>query len=641
MLAARQRQIEIPPAIDQALVRALSAAVPESDLTCSEWAEKYRYVSPERSARPGRWDNSVVPFLTEIMDAASSPEVRRVVFMKSSQVAGSEFLVNYVGYRIQTSPTMIIYCAESEDKAKGWTFESFDPTVEATPELRRRITALKGTEDNNQKRKKFPGGILNIVYASSAAQLSSRPAEVVILDEVDACVENAEGSPLTLLEARTKTFHETKKVILVSSPRDKETSVIEPEYEDSDKRSYYVPCPHCGEYQTLNWANVRWDEEPLDAYYVCDENGCVIEQFEKDQMLRDGFWKAEKPFRGSAGFKINELYSPFTNWGSMAEAFLKAKKNPTVLKTFVNTSLGETWEESGEKIEYADLKFAQEDYPAEVPDGVLVLTAGVDVQGNRLECEVVGWGYDHENWSIDYRVFPGDPSESEVWDDLKEYLIREFDGTDGKTFKVKAAIIDSGYLANEVYKFCRANAQRRFWAGKGLSTPGNPIAPRKPSIVGKEKYRVYGIGTSAAKDVIFAQLRKQTSPEGDDVDAYGGGPGYCHFPSDRAPEYFKGLCAEKKYTKFIRGRSTTYYGKVSENARNEPLDLRVYNLAAYQILNPDLKSFAAALKRRSSADPSKNKTPEVDKLPEAPKTEKKAPKRAFIPRKRGGFIKNW
>jgi phage terminase large subunit GpA-like protein len=575
------------PLLDKILRETLVAALPRTNLSCSEWAEQYRHVSPERSRFAGRWLNERVPYLKEIMDAASDPKIRRVVFKKSSQVAGSEFAVNYIGYRVHLSPTMIIYCAENEDKSNAFVYESFDTALEVTPALKERIPAKSGTEDNNLKRKKFPGGLLSIVYATSAAQLSSRPAEVVIIDEVDACVENSEGSPVSLLEARTKTFDDIKKIILISSPRDKETSVIEAEYEASDQRKFYVPCPHCGEYQILSWANVRWDEEPLDAYYVCEPSGCVIEHEEKESMLARGKWMASQPLRESAGFAINELYSPFTTWGSMAERFLKAKKFRSTLKTFINTALGEPWEEQGEQIEFADLTFRREDYEAEVPPGVAVLTAGVDVQDDRLEIEVVGWGRDLESWSIDYKVIEGSPGLFDVWDSLSDYLTQDFEGLN-RNFKIKAACIDSGgHHTSQVYKFCKANSGRRWLAVKGANVSGKPVASR-PSIVGKNKVRLFTVGTDTAKDEIFSFLRVDEP-----------GPGFCHFPAAYEDGFFKQLCAEKKVTKYRMGVAYQMYQKVSQSARNEALDCRVYATAARVILNPNLGKMADRADRKN------------------------------------------
>jgi phage terminase large subunit GpA-like protein len=566
-------------AIKRILDEGLRTAIPDGGLSISKWAETYRYV--ERTARPGKWSNDTVPFLTEIMDTVTQPDVREVIFMKSAQVGGSELAVNIIGYYIHIDPTYIIYIGEQEDKAKAWTQESFDSTVRNTPVLKALVS--EDPSANNQRIKRFPGGQLTIAWASSPAQLSSRPAKVLIFDERDAYIPTPEGDAVKLAEARTKTFSGEEKKISISTPRDKETSTIEPAYMDGDRREYYVPCPSCGEFQTLKWANVRWDEEPMEAFYVCEHNGCLIEHDEKPEMLAKGKWIASEPFKGSASFKINELYSPFTTWGMMADDFVKSKKVREKLRVFVNTRLGETWEETGEQIEYADLKFKQEEYLAQVPHGVLLLTAGVDVQDDRLEIEVVGWGKDLESWSIDYTIIYGSPALPDVWDDLSDYLTQIFDGETG-TFRIAAACIDSGgHHTQQVYRFAKANKGRRWFAVKGANVSGKPLIS-KPSIVGASKVNLWTVGTDTAKDEIFSFLKVGEA----------GSPGFCHFPAgDKYDEkYFKQLCAEKKITKYVQGIAKQVWVKVSESARNEALDVRVYATAARAILNPNLDKIA-------------------------------------------------
>lgn len=564
---------------------ALRSAIPKGALTISEWAEQYRFVSPQRSARPGRWSNEVVPFARGIMDAVTEPDVRKVVLMKSSQVAGTEILINILCYYIHMDPSLMLYIAEIEDKARAWTNEAFDPTIAESPEIRKcMFNAFAGhSVDNSQRVKRFRGGQLTIGWASSPAQLSSRPARIVCFDEVDAFTPTAEGDAVKLAEARTKTFAGTSKLILVSSPRDAETSIIEREYLAGDQREYYVPCPHCNEFQTLRWANVRWDDDPREAYYICEICAVVIEHDMKADMLAKGRWVAGAEFKNSASFRISELYSPFTSWGDMAADFIEAKKHRDTLRVFVNTRFGETFKDE-ERIEYADLQLSREEYAAAVPAGVLLMTAAVDVQGDRLECEIVGWGRDHESWSIDYRVIEGDPALPEVWDDLTDHLTQIWQG-ELREFRVDIACIDSGgHHTQQVYKFCKANTGRRWLAVKGSSTPTAPIVS-KPTWVGTNpKVRLYSVGTNAAKDEIFSFLRV----------AEPGMPGFCHFPADDRYDdaYLKQLCAEKKVPRFRMGRETWVYEKVSAGARNEALDLRVYNTAARAILNPDYEKLA-------------------------------------------------
>lgn len=555
----------------------IKSALPERSLSISGWASQYRVV--QRSSRPGKWSNDVVPFLTEIMDATGDAGTRKIIYMKSSQVGGSELLVNIIGYYIHIDPSYILYVAEKEDKARAWTNESFDTTVQATDVLKS-IVRLD-PQDNNQRIKRFRGGQLTIGWATSPAELSSRPVRILCFDEVDGYSVTREGDAVKIGEARTKTFSGTEKIILVSSPRDEETSVIEREYNLGDQRDFFVPCPHCDEFQTLKWANLRWDDSPADAYYMCEACGVIIEHADKPEMLARGKWRAAKPFTGTASFRINELYSPFTDWGAMARDFVEAKLSPDTLRVFVNTRLGETWKQE-EKLEYADLQLSREGYQAEVPDGVMFVTAGVDVQGDRLEVYLAGWGRDWESWAIDYRVIEGSPAMSAVWDDLADYLLSVRTNAEGVEFPVAAACIDSGgHHTQDVYKFVHRYKGRRWFAVKGGSVPGKPIVS-SPSLVGSNpKVRLYTIGTDTAKDTIFAFLRNGER----------GTPGYTHFPDDDrfGDSYLRGLCSEKKTVRFRLGQKYHVWEKITASARNEPLDTAVYALAAVHILRPNFK----------------------------------------------------
>ena len=637
----------VSEAISKSIFDGLQAAIPESALTISDWAEKYRVVSQERVADPslaGSWRNDRTPYLVEIMNAVTDSSVNEIIFKKSAQVGGTEVLNNIIGFFIHIDPATILYVAENEGKARAWSTECFAPMLRDTPVLAEIMHTAKQRDSSNQiESKAFRGGHFALAWATSPATLSSRPRRVILTDETDAFISTNEGNPIDLAEARTKTAGNQRKIIHVSTPREAETSVIEPMYQNSTRERFFVPCPHCEEFQTLDFRdsetglrNLRWDDDaPETAYYVCAACACVIEDSDKEWMLERGEWRVTNPdYRGNRrGFWISELYSPFSAWSDLAKAYLEAKNHPDKLQVFVNTRLAELWQTDGEKIDYADLSFKKEDFAAEVPDGVLLLTAGVDVQDDRLECEIVGWGEDFENWSVAYKVFYGSPAEKEVWQELKDFLTRDFDGEGDAVFRVKAAAIDTGgHHTQDVYKFCKNNTGRRFFAIKGANTPGKPISPQKPSIVGTLRVRLFTIGTEAAKDLIFAGLKKQEF-----------GPGFCHFPSDRDEHYFKMLCAEKKIQKFVSGKAKHFWVKVSERARNEALDCRVYALAAVHILNPDWKSFRHGIKTRrekksAQIDPRKITSAENDLIPQR---QAKRQTKSFVPKRRGGFVQGW
>lgn len=585
----------------KALRTAIELAIPH-EMTTPEWAETYRVV--DRGARKGRWSNATVPFLTEIMAASDDPLVRKIVFQKSSQVGGSEVINNIIGKRIHQNPTEIIYCAEKEDKATAWTQESFDSMVRVTPELRRLIS--NRPEENNQKYKAFPGGGLHIVWATSPAELSSRPVQLIFFDEKAGYKPTKEGDAVKLGEARTKTYDGEELIVMISTPRRCDCTIegescgdIVHDYDQGDQREYYVPCPHCSELQTLKFGGketsygLKWDPEtPELPYYICEHCLCIIEEFDREEMLQNGRWVAGAEFNGIASFKINQLYSPFVSWGRMVTDFLEAKSSMAKLEVYTNTVLGETWKPI-QSIEYEDLTWNLEPYPAAVPEGVLVLTAGVDVQKDRIECEVVGWGRDHESWAIEHKVFYGSPgielTEGEpdpddeaipsVWEELEAFLTGSFIGASGRVFRVQCVAVDSGYLQRVVFKFCYRNRQRRWFAVKGMGDPFKPLIS-KPTLQGKNpKVAQFPVGVNAAKDEIFASLRV-IKP----------GPGYCHFP-DRQPyteeEFMKQLASERMVTHTRGGRTYRVYEKVGPNVRNEALDLRVYNIAARTILNPN------------------------------------------------------
>ncbi|MEO8647757.1 MAG: terminase gpA endonuclease subunit [Acidobacteriota bacterium] len=638
----------------QAVKTGIELAIPH-EMATPEWAETYRVV--DRGARKGRWSNETNPALTEVMAAADDPFVREIVVQKPVQWGGSEIANNIIGKRIHQNPTEIIYCAEIEDKATAWTQESFDSMVRVTPELSRLVS--KKPEENNQKYKGFPGGGLFIVWATSPAALSSRPAQIIIFDEKAAYKPTKEGEAVKLGQGRQTTYEGEELCVFISTPRRCDCTMegetcgdISHDYERGDQREYYVPCPHCDEFQTLKFGGkdvaygLKWDPEtPESPYYLCEHCQAMIEEFDREDMLTKGYWRASKPFNGNASFKINQLYSPFVSWGKIATEFLEAKTSQQKLEVFTNLILGEPWKPV-ERIEYEDLTWKLEAYPVAVPDGVLVLTAGIDVQKDRIECEIVGWGKDQESWSIDYRTFYGSPgietavddetSEvdieplSSVWDDLAVYLMTSFTGKGSQVFRVQCAGIDSGYLTTIVYRFCKKFARKRWFAVKGMSDPFKPLVS-KPTLSGKNpKVHLFPIGTNAAKDEIFAALKVTKA-----------GPAYCHFP-DRQPynedAHMKQLASERMVTHTRGGRTYRVYEKVGPNVRNEALDVRVYASAARSILNPNYD--AIAKRRLQHAEAADREPVEIDDDPTpAPPTPSPNNVKQF-PRKAGIRVKN-
>lgn len=556
------------------------------------------------------------------MDALSDPAVTTVVFMKSAQVGATELVNNVVGYYIDQDPAPILLLQPTLEMAQAWSKDRLAPMLRDSPTLRGKVKDPKSRNSGNTLlHKTFPGGHITMAGANSPAGLASRPIRVMLGDEVDRYPVSAgtEGDPVNLARKRTTTFW-NRKILLTSTPTIKGASRIEMEFDESDKRYFYVPCPHCDHFQRLIWAQVQWpDGDPARAEYCCAECGALFTDAQRHAVIRKGEWRATGPFNGRAGFHINELYSPWSSMAEMARNFLEAKKSPETLKTFINTSLGETWEDQGETVDDTGLMSRREEYTAAVPAGGLVLTAGIDTQGDRLEVEVVAWGVDEESWNIDYLVLPGDPSQPAVWLALDDALDRTYTHESGTELHIAAACIDSGgHHTQIVYDYCRTRAARRVFAIKGVAGPGRPVVQISRKARGKTARRVdlYTVGVDDAKGIIYARLR---APEP--------GPGYCHFPVERQEEYFAQLTGEKVVTKYYRGFPRKEW--VKARARNEALDCRVYGYAALKILNPVWSAIAKRL------EPSKP-NPEPEKKAAQTTTRQRRPAK-----KRGNFVTSW
>ena len=567
---------------------------PPSELKISEWADEYRYLSPESSAISGKYRTDYAPYQKEIMDVFNDPNIERIVWMKSAQVGATEILNNVIGYYIHMSPCPILVMQPSLQMAQAYSKEKLANMLRDTPVLRARINEPKSKDSSNTVlSKKFDGGTtLNMVGSNSAASLASRSVRILCVDEVDRMEANvgSEGDPVLLASKRTQTFF-NRKIYLCSTPTVKGLSRIETAFEESDQRYYYVPCPECNLKQTLKWSNVVWEENrPETAIYTCD-NGCVINESKKHWMLKNGEWKATHKTKKTAGFHINELYSVFSTWGAMAENFLEAKKQPEMLKTFINTSLAETWQpEPEEAIEPEGLMAKRESYDLDtIPDEALVLTCGVDIQKNRIECQVVAYSHNFEMWVVDYKIIYGSTGQIAVWNDLDKYLQSKFKTHSGRNMTIACTTIDSGFQTQMVYAFTKNKRGRRIFAIKGQSQSGKTVVG-KPTKVGKENNILYPVGSDTAKEVIYSRLASEY------------GYSTLHFPHTVDEEYFRQLTAEQRFVKFVKGRKTLYWKQIRE--RNEALDTICYSLAAVYILNPNFDLIEQRLLTGNTSEPS-------------------------------------
>lgn len=567
---------------------------PPPDLKVSEWADKYRQLSSESSAEPGNWNTDKAPYQREIMDALNDERVHTIVWMSSAQVGKTEGLLNSIGYLADQDPCPILLLQPTLSMAEAFSKDRLTPMFRDSPCLADKIAKEKAKgSDNTILQKKFPGGHLTMAGANSPASLASRPIRIVFCDEVDRypASAGAEGDPIALAYKRTTTFW-NRKLFLTSTPTIKHHSRIEASYDASDKRRFNVPCKHCGTLQTLKWAQIKFlPIAPEDAYYECEACGQALREKDKLPMLRAGQWIATAPFNGIAGFHLNELYSPWKKWAEVVADFLQAKQLPETLKVWVNTSLGESWEDPSESLEASTLLERCEVYD-EVPAGAMVLTAGVDVQNDRLECEVVAWGDQYESWSIDYRVFHGDPGKPAIWNELDDYLRTPWTHESGLQLPIKTTCIDSGgSFTDNVYKFVKPRQNRGIFAVKGGSKPALPLLS-KPSLNNKARVKLYILGVDTGKEMVYSRLKIKEP-----------GPGYCHF-TERVNDltYFEGLTAEKVVTKFLHGFPRRVWQK-AERDRNEPLDCRNYATAALEILKPNWvqmrKNFDARVKRQA------------------------------------------
>ncbi len=570
----------------------LEGLKPDPVLLVSEWADNNRFLSGKAAAEPGPWRTNRTPYLREIMDclSASSP-VERVVFMKGAQVGGTECGNNWIGYIIHHTPGPTMQVNPTVENSKRNSKQRIDPLIEESPVLRELVKPARSKDSGNTVlTKEFPGGILVMAGANSAAGLRSMPVRFLFLDEVDAYPGDVEGEgdPIALAEARTRTFAR-RKIYLVSTPTIKGLSRIEREYEISDQRRFMLPCPRCGAFQWLKFPQLKWPHnQPEKAAYECEHCGQLFDEHHKTDMMANGYWQAHAEGDGrTAGFHVSSLYSPlgWRSWAEIARAWLDAQGSDASIKSFKNTELGETYVESGEAPEWHRLYERREDYRiCTVPMGGLFLTAGVDVQKDRLELEIVAWGRDRECWSVDYRVLQGDPAKPEVWQALDAILGESFTHEAGVNLAILKLAIDTGYATQEVYDWVRHQQGDRVIAVKGVDRLGAPLGAPSPmdvTIRGKRKRRgllVWPVGSSFSKSEIYGCLRKDAPTDEQKAEGTGFPPGYCHFPK-YGEEYFKQLTAERLVTiKDKRGFPHREWHK--ERERNEALDCRVYARAA-------------------------------------------------------------
>ncbi len=596
---------------------------PPPRMTVSEWANERRYLSAESSSNPGKYNSDMTPYAVEWMDSVNDPTASGTILMVASQLGKTEVLNNVVGYFMDVEPAPILMVQPTIDLAESWSKERLAPMIRDTPALRDKVTDPRSRDSGNTLlHKTFPGGNIAMAGANAPSGLASRPRRVVLLDEEDRFPTSAgsEGDPASLAIRRTETFW-NPVIFETSTPTVKGVSRIEARFEESDQRRLWCPCPKCGGYQTLKWAQVRYDPDGdgSDAVYQCDRCEKPLTDDERRLMVRRGEWRPEHPERTLRGYHLNGLASLFRHKRGyknplhqmVAEHLSAKRKGKEVLRTWVNTFLAETWEDEGESIAWEPLMQRRENW-GDFPAGGYIVTAGADIQGDRIEIEFVAWGTDEESWSLDYVVIMGDFNRPEVQAEVDAQLERKWMHPCGVELAVMAAFLDSGHKAKAVYQFTKKRERRKIYACKGRGGPGIPLVSR-PTRQGTVRAALFAVGTDTAKDIIYSRI--QTADLG---------PGYMHFPSDRDETWFRQLTAETKVTRYKNGVPYSRFENPSK-ARNEALDTRVYALASLQLLNINWKRLAESF------------VP-VAKKPD-PATAKEKPKRP--PRRGSGWVNQW
>jgi len=640
--------------------------LPDPDQTVTEWADEFRILPSKGAAEPGRYRSSRVPFAREIMECLSpTSPIERVIFMKSSQVGGTEIGLNWLGAIIHRYPAPVMIVQPTIELAERFSKQRVEPMLEETPELREIIPPARTRDSGNSiLMKNFRGGVVVISGSNSAVSLRSMPVRFLFCDEVSAYEKDVgdEGDPVSLAEKRTQTFSR-RKIFLNSTPTTKDTCRIESEYLGSDQRRFYVPCPHCQHMQYLQFKNLKWtDGDPNTAEYQCESCGALIEEYHKTKMLAAGEWRATAHCENSKvrGYHINALYSPlgWKSWASIVDEFLKSKHDPALLKAFVNSILGETFEEEyASKIGADGLKEKAEFYePNVAPARALVLTAGVDVQDNRFAVSIYGWGRGEEAWVVFHQEIHGDPARPEIWKQLDNILSSTYRHELGGELKIYATAIDTGgHFTHEVYQFCRERRTKGVIPVKGQSQKNKPAIgkPTKQDInfrgqVMKSGVELYPMGSDTIKSTLFGRL-KHNEP----------GEGFIHFRADLPDEFFNQITSEKQILRYVKGFPIREWVK-KNSARNEALDCMVMSYAALQHLYTKFNRATIweqlerrlNIKRDPSVDPKSAPAPDVasndteshqksDQI-FAEKLQNQRPNRNVnLNRRRTGFVNRW
>ncbi|MCX6168316.1 MAG: phage terminase large subunit family protein [Ignavibacteriales bacterium] len=601
---------------------------PKPRQNVSEWALKNRYLSPEDCEKPGPWKDEGFEYLNGFMDAFNDPLVQYISVMKSAQTAFTQGALNLIGYIIDVQPGPILVAYPTESGVKKFSKRKLYPMLRDTATLHHKVSDSRKREgDNAILEKSFPGGFISMIGTNSPNALSSQSVQYLFLDELDRIPFEAgfEGDTVKVLQKRQQGFSNFK-CIQISTPTFKGISRIEDAFINSDQRYYFAPCPQCNHFQTLRFENLKgWRIEKgvyeiEKTFYECENCKAELHERDKYYMVSHGEWRKTKPeIISHAGFFMNELYSSLSTWENVVKQFIDSKENQLKLRSFKNLVLGEVWEDQTTKdMDSNYLMKRCENYGPELPEDVIILTAGVDVQDDRLEMIVKGWGLHEESWLIDYKILRGDPSTSKLWNDLDIALGKTYQHAFGVPLLLAAVCIDAmGHFTQQVYNFTSAASRknRRIYAVYGRSGDNMPIINFHPSKT--RKGDSFAVGVDTAKELIFSRLS---------ITEFG--PGYMHFPFEIGidkqtekgisldKEYFEQLTSEKLVTVYDKGLPKRTWKKL--RARNEALDIEVYSTAAFYTLQYDENLLIKIRHRiKEIAEESKNPTQPVQKTDES------------------------
>ncbi|APZ54098.1 phage terminase large subunit family protein [Salipiger abyssi] len=548
---------------------ALRALTPPPRLSLSEWIETHMRLPEGVSALPGRV--SLWPYQREIADAISDPTLERVTVVKSVRVGMTTLLTGALASYVANEPAPIMVLLPTEADCRDYTVSDLEPIFEATPALRGLISAeADDTGRSTLLSRRFPGGSLKIIAAKSPRNLRRHNVRVLLIDEADAMEAGVEGSPITLAERRTLSFA-NRKIILGSTPTLEATSNVLRAYARSDQRVYEVPCPECGHFHEIQWSDIVWPEgEPQKAAYVCPECGCVVEERHKAAMVQNGRWRATQAHvEGHAGFRLNALVSTLANasWGKLAAEFVEAKKQPDTLQVFVNTILAQGWREAAEEIDEAALAARAEPFglPDAIPADVLFVTAGVDVQRDRLEVVFLGWGRD-DIFVLSQFVIWGNPMADDVWAELDDALKTIWKHPKGGILHVDAAAVDAGdgETMDRVINFCRPRSSRRVYAIKGAA--GNRPVIRASDTRGS---RLFIVGVESVKGQLTSRLSRGKT---------------VRFSDSLEGRFYEELASERLVMRYVKGAPVRQWERIP-GRRAESLDCVVYAMAVRSLVN--------------------------------------------------------